>query len=174
VASPTLHLGLIGAGRIGRVHAENLTRRIPNASLRIVADIDWEAAARCAERGGIAEAAAEHHAVLNHPDIRAIVICSATHTHAAIVEEAAAAGKHIFCEKPLALRLDEIDRALSAVSRAGVKLQVGFNRRFDANNQRVRQAVVKVAGRNGCTSSVATHRRRLRTTSKHRAAFSST
>jgi len=143
VAIPTLHLGLIGAGRIGCMHAENLARRIPSARLLLVADIDKEAAAKCAERNDIPEAVGDYSVVLNHPDIRAIVICSATHTHAMIVEAAAAAGKHILCEKPLALSLAEIDRALAAVTRAGVKMQVGFNRRFDANSQRVRQAVAQ-------------------------------
>jgi len=69
------------------------------------------------------------------------VICSPTGTHAEIIEEAAHVGKHIFCEKPIALDLSTIDRALDAVKRAGVELQIGFNRRFDANFRRVRQAV---------------------------------
>ncbi len=71
-----------------------------------------------------------------------MLICSATDTHAKFTEAAAAAGKHIFCEKPIALDLAQIDRALAAVAKAGVKLQVGFNRRFDANFARVRQAIV--------------------------------
>src|SRR5207253_2609365 len=68
-------------------------------------------------------------------------ICSSTSTHARIIEEAAQAGKHIFCEKPIALDLPSIDQALDAVERLGVKLQIGFNRRFDTNYRRVRQAV---------------------------------
>jgi len=70
-----------------------------------------------------------------------VVICSSTDTHARIIEEAAQAGKHIFCEKPIALDLSTIDRVLDAVAHAGVKLQIGFNRRFDASYRRVRQAV---------------------------------
>ncbi len=68
-------------------------------------------------------------------------ICSSTDTHAQIIEEAAEAGKQIFCEKPIALDLAKIDHALAAVERAGVKLQIGFNRRFDPNFKRVRDAV---------------------------------
>jgi myo-inositol 2-dehydrogenase/D-chiro-inositol 1-dehydrogenase len=83
----------------------------------------------------------DYHAVLDYPDIQAVVICSSTDTHARIIEEAAQAGKHIFCEKPIALDLASIDMALDAVEHSGVKLQIGFNRRFDANYRRVRQAI---------------------------------
>ena len=69
--------------------------------------------------------------MLDNDDIDAVVICSSTDTHAQIISEAAQGGKHIFCEKPIALELDKIDQALAAVKKAGVKLQVGFNRRFD-------------------------------------------
>ena len=135
-----LTIGLIGAGRIGRVHAANLTR-LPAAALRSIADVNVAAARQCAEDLGIPQATGDYHAVLDNPEIAAVVICSSTDTHARIIEEAAAAGKHIFCEKPIALDLAAIDQALAAVDRAGVKLQIGFNRRFDANYRRVRQAI---------------------------------
>jgi len=136
-----LKIGLIGAGRIGRLHAEHLTTRIPSAELIMVADVFEEVARQCAERYAIPHYEQDYRAVLDHPDIQAVVICSSTDTHARIIEEAAQAGKHIFCEKPIALDLPSIDQALEAVERAGVKLQIGFNRRFDANYRRVRQAV---------------------------------
>ena len=136
-----LKMGLIGAGRIGRLHAEHLTIRIPSAELVMVADPFEEAARECAERFAIPSYQQDYHAVLDHPDIEAVVVCSSTDTHAHIIEEAAQAGKHIFCEKPIALDLPSIDRALAEVERAGVKLQIGFNRRFDTNFRRVRQAV---------------------------------
>jgi len=136
-----LKLGLIGAGRIGSLHAEHLTTRIPAADLIMVADAFEEAVERCAERYAIPFATQDYRDVLARPDIQAVVICSSTNTHAQIIEEAAWAGKHIFCEKPIALDLPSIDRTLDAVKRAGVKLQIGFNRRFDANYRRVRQAV---------------------------------
>ena len=139
----TLKMGLIGAGRIGRLHAEHLTSRIMSADLVMVADAFEEVAREAAERYGIPLAAQDYRAVLDRPDIQAVVICSSTGTHAQIIEEAAQAGKHIFCEKPVAFDLPSIDRALDAVKRAGVKLQIGFNRRFDANYRRVRQAVEK-------------------------------
>src|SRR5205814_2040249 len=109
----------------------------------MVADAYEEAARQCADRCAIPFATRDYHAILDHPDIQAVVICSSTDTHARIIEEAAQAGKHIFCEKPIALDLPSIDRALNVVERNGVKLQVGFNRRFDANYRRVRQAVVQ-------------------------------
>src|SRR6266852_2382540 len=137
----SLKLGLIGAGRIGSLHAEHLTTRIAAADLIMVADAFEEAARQCAERYAIPFATQDYRDVLTRPDIQAVVISSSTDTHAQIIEAAAWAGKHIFCEKPIALDLSSIDRALDAVERAGVKLQVGFNRRFDANYRRVRQAV---------------------------------
>src|SRR6266480_7777124 len=135
-----LKIGLIGAGRIGRLHAEHLASRIPSAELVMVTDVFEKAARECAERYAIPYTQ-DYHAVLDRPDIQAVVICSPPDTHARIIEEAAQAGKHIFCEKPIANDLASIDRALDAVERAGVKLQIGFNRRFDANYRRVRQAV---------------------------------
>jgi len=143
VPGNTLKIGLIGAGRIGNLHAEHLTTRIPSAELIMVADLYEEAAKQCAERYDIPFTTQDYQDVLAHPDIQAVVVCSSTDTHAQVIEEAAQAGKHIFCEKPIALSLLPIDRALDAVEHAGVQLQIGFNRRFDANYQRVRQAVIQ-------------------------------
>ena len=137
----SLNIGIIGAGRIGRVHAENLSLRIPRANVLMVADVAEAAARDCAQHYRIPQAVGDYRAVLANPDIDAVLICSATDTHARMIEEAAQAGKHVFCEKPIALSLPAIDQALAATERAGVKLQIGFNRRFDANYRRVRQAV---------------------------------
>jgi myo-inositol 2-dehydrogenase/D-chiro-inositol 1-dehydrogenase len=134
-------VGLIGAGRIGQAHAATLTYRAPGARLTVVADVVEEAARRCAERFGIARATADYHQILEDREISAVLICSGTDTHAQIIEEAARAGKHVFCEKPIALSLPTIDRALAAVEQAGVKLCIGFNRRFDANFQRIYRAI---------------------------------
>lgn len=136
-----LKMGLIGAGRIGQLHAANVTTRIPSAEIVMVADVFEENAKQCAKRYAIPFATQDYHALLDRPDIEAVMICSSTDTHARIIEEAAQAGKHIFCEKPIALDLASVDQAIKAVERAGVKLQIGFNRRFDASYRRVRQAV---------------------------------
>lgn len=138
----TIRLGLIGAGRIGRLHAENLRHRLPGAELVAVCDVNEAAAQDCAARCGIASWGGDHRPVVARPDIDAVVVCSSTDTHTRVIEDAAAAGKHVFCEKPIDPDLGRIDRAVGAMRRAGRILQVGFNRRFDANFARIRQAVV--------------------------------
>lgn len=137
-----LNIGLIGVGRIGKVHGEHLSYRIPRARLVAVSDVNLEEAKIVGGRLGVTKIEADHHVLLNDPEIDAVVVCSPTDMHAVMIEEAAAAGKQIFCEKPIARTLQEIDKALDAVKKAGVKLQIGFNRRFDANFARVRQAIV--------------------------------
>jgi myo-inositol 2-dehydrogenase/D-chiro-inositol 1-dehydrogenase len=139
----SLSVGLIGAGRIGNLHARNLAFRVPDANLVAVADISVPAAQSCALDCGCPAACEDYRTILDDPDINAVVICSSTNTHAQIIVEAAAAGKHIFCEKPLDLDLARIDQVLAAVEHAGVKLQVGFNRRFDASFKRVRDLVAE-------------------------------
>ncbi len=137
-----LPVGIIGAGRIGKVHAETLAFRLPEARTLSIADVGREAAQAVAARCGIPTVAGSSDEILANPAIEAVLICSSTNTHADLIVQAAQAGKHIFCEKPIAHSLKDIDRALAAVARAGVKLQIGFNRRFDANFARVRHAVV--------------------------------
>ena len=136
-----MNIGLIGVGRIGTLHAQHLAFRLPQANLLAVADLFLEAAKRCAADCQIPHAFQDYRRILDDPTIEAVVICTSTDTHARIIEEAAARGKHIFCEKPLDLDLARIDRMLTSVNEAGVKLQVGFNRRFDPNFQRVREMV---------------------------------
>jgi myo-inositol 2-dehydrogenase/D-chiro-inositol 1-dehydrogenase len=134
-------IGIIGAGRIGRVHAENLMYRIPEADLIAISDLYVDAAEKAASELGIPAAYQDHRRILDDERVDAVLVCSSTDTHARFIEEAAEAGKQIFCEKPIALDLGEIDRALAAVEQAGVKLQIGFNRRFDPNFRRVQEAV---------------------------------
>jgi myo-inositol 2-dehydrogenase/D-chiro-inositol 1-dehydrogenase len=136
-----INLGLIGAGRIGRVHAEHLAWRIPEANLIAVADIFEDAAQKLAADLQIPAAFRDHRRIMDDDTIEAVVICSSTDTHAQFIEEAAQAGKHIFCEKPIDHDLARIDRALAAMERAGVKLQIDFNRRFDPSFRRVREIV---------------------------------
>jgi myo-inositol 2-dehydrogenase/D-chiro-inositol 1-dehydrogenase len=137
----TTNIGIIGAGRIGKLHADNLVTRVPEARVLAIADIMEDAAKETAARLNIPNVSGDYHDILNHPDIQAVAICSATDTHSQIIVEAAQAGKHIFCEKPVDFSLEKIDRALAAVERAGITLQIGFNRRFDPNFARVREVV---------------------------------
>jgi myo-inositol 2-dehydrogenase/D-chiro-inositol 1-dehydrogenase len=139
--SNKVRVGIIGAGRIGALHAANLTTRIPEAEVVAISDIRYDVAVRCGNALSIPEIYDDPEPVLAHPGIDAVLICSSTDTHAALVERAATAGKQIFCEKPIDLDLARVDRVLQAVSQAGVKFMVGFNRRFDHNFRRVRELV---------------------------------
>ncbi len=136
-----VRVALIGAGRIGRVHARNLVYQIPEAELVAVADVIEEAAQKLAAELQVPAVYTDPEPVMEDRTVEAVLICSSTDTHAPLIEAAAAAGKHIFCEKPIALDLARIDRALAAVEEAGVKLQVGFNRRFDPSFRRAREIV---------------------------------
>jgi len=136
-----VNVGIIGAGRIGKLHAEHLAYRIPDANIIVIADVFLEAAEKCAADLQIPSVVQDHREIMDNPEIEAVIICSSTNTHAQMIEEAAATGKHSFCEKPIDFNLARIDKALEAVDKAGVKLQVGFNRRFDPNFRRVREMV---------------------------------
>jgi myo-inositol 2-dehydrogenase / D-chiro-inositol 1-dehydrogenase len=136
-----LKLALIGAGRIGKVHANAVMTAIPNTTIVAVADYYLDAAQSLARDYGIGLASKNHLEAINAPDVDAVIIASSTDTHAPFIMDAARAGKHIFCEKPIAAELSKIDEALAAVEKANVKLQIGFNRRFDASFLRIKQAI---------------------------------
>lgn len=139
--SRRVNVGIIGAGRIARVHAASLAHHIPEARIAAVADVIEGAARKLAEDFQIPVVHADARKIMDDPQIDAVLICSSSDTHAQLIEDAAAANKHIFCEKPIALDLAKIDHALAAANTAGVKLQVGFNRRFDPSFKRVRELV---------------------------------
>ncbi|MBN9549797.1 MAG: inositol 2-dehydrogenase [Alphaproteobacteria bacterium] len=129
---------LFGAGLIGSVHAKNLARH-PGARLRYVVDPRRDAAERIAAGTGaeIADAAT----VMNDPSVKAVVIASATRTHADLIIGAAARGKAIFCEKPIDLDIARTDECLAAVAKAGAPMQIGFNRRFDPSFAAVKKRI---------------------------------
>lgn len=134
-------IGIIGAGRIGKLHARNLAFNISDATIVAVSDVYLDAAKQCAAECRIPKTVMNHREIMEDPDIEAIFVCSSTDTHAQMIIEGAEAGKHIFCEKPIDHDLERIDKALDAVEKAGVKLQIGFNRRFDPNFKRARDYV---------------------------------
>ncbi|RJP22308.1 MAG: inositol 2-dehydrogenase [Candidatus Abyssobacteria bacterium SURF_5] len=136
-----VRIGIIGSGRIGRIHAENLCRYLPEADVVAVTDAIPRVAEICAKECGILHVFPDYRLLLEREDIEAVVICSSTESHGLLIEKAAAAGKHIFCEKPIALDLKAIDTALAAVAQAGVKLQIGFQRRFDPSFRKVHDLV---------------------------------
>jgi myo-inositol 2-dehydrogenase / D-chiro-inositol 1-dehydrogenase len=135
-----LKVGLVGTGRIGRIHAETLSQ---NAAARLVAltDVHLESARECAARFRVPEVANDFDDLLRNEEIQAVAICSSTETHSEFIRRCAEAGKHIFCEKPIDSDLSRIDAVLGAVEAAGVKLMVGFNRRFDSNHLRIKEAL---------------------------------
>ncbi len=140
-----MNVGVIGCGRIGRIHAANLATRIPAVRVASLADVAGAAAKEVAEQLHVAQATADYRELLADPAVDAVAICSSTDTHSRIIQEAAAAGKHIFCEKPIDYDLARIRAALAAVDKAGVKLQIGFNRRFDPSFAKVRELVASGA-----------------------------
>jgi myo-inositol 2-dehydrogenase / D-chiro-inositol 1-dehydrogenase len=136
-----VNIGLIGVGRIGRLHALNIRYQVPGNRLLAVADVFEKSVREIASQLEIPIAEKDYRVLLGNKDIDAVVICTSTDTHAQIITEAAQAGKHIFCEKPIALDMNKIDQALEAVKIAGVKLQIGFNRRFDPSFKKAREMV---------------------------------
>ena len=139
----TITFGIIGAGRIGKLHADNLLSQVKGAKLKTVIDpfLDEEWAAS----RNIPVTGKDHRIMLDDPEIDAILIGSPSPEHTAQMIECARAGKHIFCEKPIALDPDIIRNALAEVEKSGVKLQVGFNRRFDPNFAAVQDQIASGA-----------------------------
>jgi myo-inositol 2-dehydrogenase/D-chiro-inositol 1-dehydrogenase len=127
-----------GAGRIGSIHAGNIARH-PSARLHLVVDTDRAAAERLAGRYGAAVGTPAE--ALADPAVHAVVIASSTDTHAGLVEAAARAGKAIFCEKPLDLDRRRAEACAAVATSCGVKLMVGFNRRFDPSFARLERQI---------------------------------
>jgi myo-inositol 2-dehydrogenase/D-chiro-inositol 1-dehydrogenase len=137
---PELKTGIIGAGRIGKIHAENIVRFIPHVTLEGIADINLSDEQEAWAKGLGARVVSRNPGdILRDDAVKAVLICSSTDTHADLIIKAARAGKHIFCEKPIDLSIPKVKTALEAVEKAGVKLQIGFNRRFDHNFARIRE-----------------------------------
>ncbi len=122
------HVAVFGAGRIGRIHASNLAA-LPGVQLDAICDPSAEAASDLAQSLGAKVSTIE--AVLADKQIVAIAICSPTTTHSDLITRAAAAGKHIFCEKPVDLSVPRAQACAEAVKAAGVACMIGFQRRFD-------------------------------------------
>lgn len=137
-----LQIGVIGAGRIGQVHIRGICSGVPHAHIRgIAAPHITETVEALANNAGAEVLTQDFRALLRDPKIDAVLICSPTDTHADISVEALAAGKHVFCEKPVDLGLVKIQTVIDAVEASGLKYQVGFNRRFDHNFQALRRTV---------------------------------
>lgn len=136
----TTRFAVLGCGRIGKMHAELLAQRVPGTSVSVVFDV-VDAAAQSVGASIGARVASSLVEAVTADDVDAVAICTSTDTHVEAMVAAAQAGKAIFCEKPISLAVSEVDRGLAAVDAAGVKLQIGFNRRFDPSHKAVADAV---------------------------------
>ena len=130
-----LRVAVIGLGRMGLIHVQSLARYINKAKLVACSDIDIERASKCAKEWGIPKVTSNPLEVLADPDVDAVVISTPTSTHAELIYAAAEYRKHVFCEKPVAATLDEVNNILKIVTQKEIKLMVGFQRRFDPNFQ---------------------------------------
>ncbi|PEE73337.1 dehydrogenase [Priestia megaterium] len=125
-----IRIGLVGAGRMGSFHGRTIARKIHGAKLNAIADPVSGAAERLAKELGVSKAYTDPKEMFQDPHIDAVVIAAPARSHADLVVAAANAGKAVFCEKPMAITLEEADKAILAAQKANVPLQVGFNRRF--------------------------------------------
>ncbi len=132
-----LTVGIIGAGRIGQVHTASIMNNMKNVTIKWISDVKPGLAEEWAKASGIPSYSLNYKDILQDPAVDAVLVCSSTDTHAQISIDAAAAKKHIFCEKPIDLSIDKVKAVKEAVEKAGVKFQVGFNRRFDHNFKKV-------------------------------------
>ncbi|WP_101910284.1 inositol 2-dehydrogenase [Marasmitruncus massiliensis] len=141
-----LNLGIIGIGRIGKVHAQSITYHLKNAHVKAIADPQMNDGNRqWAKELGVDACYEDYRQILADPQIDAVLVCSSTPTHADISIEAIRAGKHVFCEKPVSQDASKIVEVMRALEGTGLKFQVGFNRRFDHNFEAVRGAVASGA-----------------------------
>lgn len=133
-----MKIGIIGAGRIGKVHAKNISMFVPELEIKTIADPFMnEETEQFAKSCGVLNTTKDASEIMNDPEIEAVLICSSTNTHADFIIQAAEAGKHIFCEKPIDYDIKRVREAIAAAEKAGVKLQIGFCRRFDHNHRAV-------------------------------------
>ena len=135
-----IRIAVLGCGRIGVMHAANIAAH-PRASLAAVFDINRAAAEAVAAQTG-AKVAASVAAILADPDVDAVLIATATDTHADILEACVAAGKPVLCEKPIDLSLARVNACAAVIKGAAVPIQLGFVRRFDPGHRAVRQAIM--------------------------------
>lgn len=133
-------VGVIGAGRIGKLHTDNL-KNLPNVRVKTIADPYINLEDEWFKTCGVENITKDYKEIINDPEINTVFICSSTDSHVLLIKEAARAGKHIFCEKPISLSEEKTLEAYEEVKKAGIKFQLGFNRRFDPNFKKVKKLV---------------------------------
>ena len=136
-----LKVGIIGTGRIGKVHTMSIMNQLPEVEIKAVTDIFLDSAKDWAAQAGIKTVYNDYKELIAGPEIDAVLVCSSTDTHADIAIAAANAGKHVFCEKPVDLSVEKVEAVIEAAKKNNVKLQIGFNRRFDHNFRKVKELI---------------------------------
>ena len=128
-----LKIGVVGCGRIGKLHINNLINSVPGVQVVAAADpmLDKSGAREWLAERKITNVSTDFMDVINNPEVDVVFVCSSTDTHCDVSMAAVQAGKHVFCEKPIDYDIDKIKKLLALVEEKGVKFQVGFNRRFD-------------------------------------------
>lgn len=137
----TLGVCVVGCGRAGMIHARNYAGRVPGARLVALCDPEPGSLRAARDELGVERGYADYRDVMADPAVDAVVVVTPTGMHRDIVLAAAAAGKHVFCEKPMAASAEECDEMIAACEAAGVKLQLGFMRRFDAGFRHVKEVI---------------------------------
>lgn len=148
---------LVGSGRAGMIHGHNLAGSVPGGKIIAVCDPVGNVAENAAKELGIDLFYKDYHDVMKNEEIDAVIIACPTKFHKEITVAAANAGKHVFCEKPMAMNEDECDEMINAAKENNVKLQIGFMRRFDESFQEAKRMIE--AGEIGEVVSVKSHTR---------------
>ena len=141
MTNQALGICLIGAGRAGMIHAKNFQNKVEGARMVAVVDVVEESAKEAALSLGIGTYYTDYRSMLQNPDVNAVIVVSPTNLHKQIVIDCANAKKHVFCEKPMAMNTQECDEMVRACDDNGVKLQIGFMRRFDESFQEAKRLI---------------------------------
>jgi myo-inositol 2-dehydrogenase/D-chiro-inositol 1-dehydrogenase len=132
-----IKIGIIGIGRMGQIHLDNLMQKFSEVEVVAISDINEEAR-QWAEKYTISKFYFDYQDLISDQEVNTVVICSPTNQHAENIIAAAQAGKNIFCEKPMDLSIQTATKVLQIVEKAGVKFMLGFNRRFDPNFMKIK------------------------------------
>ena len=133
-------IGLLGMGRIGKIHFRNIQQQFADAAVVAVADPLYDTGSFQKEYGDVFFSK-DPLEVIHHPEVEAVLICTPTSSHAGLLEAAIRSGKNIFCEKPMDLSLERTESLAALAKLSGVKLMMGFNRRFDPDFLQAKQSV---------------------------------
>ena len=139
--SMQIGVGIIGAGKMGRIHAANLAKGIPNSKLVAVSDVVEDSAKKLAAEFGVTNVFTDYLRLVENRDVQAIVIATPTIQKPQIVKFACEAGKHVFCEKPVATNYHDAEQVAKSSQKSPAKFQVGYQRRFDPLHVRIKETI---------------------------------